>query len=122
MDKSGLTEIWNKTSGHCHFCGEELIFENYGKNKFIKGNWNIDHIFPRARGGHDAAANYLPICGECNGLKWHRTDKQIKEIMRYGLISLRERRRNSQTGRKMSKLYALQQKANKARRRKSKQQ
>ena len=118
MNKNKLIKIWDKISGRCHFCGEKLIFENYGKNKFIKGNWNIDHIFPKAMGGYNATVNYLPICGECNGLKWHRTGKQIQELMRYGLVSLREKRKGTQIGKKVSQLYSLQQKANEARRRK----
>ena len=116
MNKNGLTKIWGKTGGHCHFCGEKLIFENYGKNKFIQGNWNVDHIFPRAMGGYNAITNYLPVCGECNGLKWHRTGKQIQELMRYGLVSLREKRRSSHIGREISEIYKLQQEANRKRR------
>ena len=118
MNKNGLIKIWDKISGRCHFCGEKLIFENYGKNKFRKGNWNIDHIFPKAMGGYNATVNYLPICGECNGLKWHRIGKQIQELMRYGLVSLREKRKGTQIGKKVSQLYSLQQKANEERRRK----
>lgn len=120
MDQSRLETIWDKTNGHCHFCGEKLIFANYGKNKFVKGNWNVDHIFPRAMGGYNTTANYLPICGECNGLKWHRTGRQIQELMRYGLVSLREKRKGSQIGKKISKIYSLQQKMNEARRKKVK--
>lgn len=119
-NKNGLIKIWDKTRGRCHFCGERLIFENYGKNKFIKGNWNIDHIFPKAMGGYNTTENYLPICGECNGLKWHRTGKQIQELMRYGLVSLREKRKGSRVGEKISRLYRLQQKMNEIRREKIK--
>lgn len=116
MDKKELIKIWAKTNGHCHFCGEKLTFENYGKNKFIEDNWNIDHVFPRATGGDNAATNYLPICEGCNRLKWHRTGKQIQELVRFGLVSLREKRKGTQIGKKISELYSLQQKANEARR------
>jgi 5-methylcytosine-specific restriction endonuclease McrA len=116
MDKKEIIKIWDKTNGHCHFCGIDLIFENYGKNKDIKGNWNVDHIFPKASGGENKTVNYLPICGECNRLKWHRTGKQIKEIMRYGIVSLREKRKNTKIGNKIEEIYKLQEKANQERR------
>lgn len=118
MIRTELKIIWDKTNGHCHFCGDALVLENYGKNKFIDGNWNVDHIFPRAKGGHNSVENYLPICGECNGLRWHRTGKQIQEVMRYGIISLREKRKGSEMGDKISRLYNFQQKINKFRRNK----
>lgn len=120
MNHSDKKLVWEKTNGYCHFCGEKVIFENYGKNKFIPGNWNIDHIFPRAMGGYNDTANYLPTCGECNGLKWHRTGKQIQELMRYGLVSLREKRKGTQAGKKISEFYSSQQKINEARRKRVK--
>jgi len=116
MNKKELTKIWDKTGGYCHFCGRKLVFENYGKNKFIEDNWNIDHIFPRAMGGDNTATNYLPICGECNRLKWHRTGEQIQELVKFGLVSLREKRKGTQIGKRISELYKLQQEANEARR------
>ena len=34
--------VWNKTRGHCHLCGESLEYA---------GDWQIDHVVPRAFGG-----------------------------------------------------------------------
>ena len=115
-NKEKLNTIWDKTKGHCHFCGEKLIFENYAKSKFIAGNWYVDHIFPRALGGDSMTANYLPICGECNRLKWFGTGKKIQELMKYGFISLREIKKGSEIGKKITKLYELKQEENRKRR------
>lgn len=111
--------IWDKTAGRCHFCGGRLIFGNYGKNKSKKGNWNIDHVFPRAKHGTNQLANRLPICGICNGLKWHYTGKKIQELMQYGFISLSKKRKNSPIGKEISRLLKVRQMNNKRRRNKN---
>jgi len=114
-DKNKL-EIWEKTDGHCHFCGKKLVFKNYGKNKLVVGNWYIDHIFPKSMGGKNETVNYLPICGECNRLKWHRTGKEIQELMKYGLVSIREKKKKSKIGIEIFEIYNLQKKKNEERR------
>lgn len=30
MNEKNLREIYDKTSGHCHFCGDPIKFENRG--------------------------------------------------------------------------------------------
>ena len=122
MEKNELAIIWDKTNGHCHFCGERLIFDNYGKSKFIIGNWYIDHIFPKSKGGKNTKVNYLSICGECNRLKWHRTGKEIQKLVKYGIISVREKNKGSEMGKKIDKLYKFQEESNKKRRKISSKQ
>jgi hypothetical protein len=36
-------KVFDKTSGHCHFCGAKLTFRNFGRHK-RRRNWVIDHI------------------------------------------------------------------------------
>ncbi|GLX65807.1 HNH endonuclease [Paenibacillus glycanilyticus] len=49
----------------CHFCGQ------YGDT--------IDHMLPRAKGGHTTPDNCVVACNECNQSK---ADKDIEEFMR----------------------------------------
>jgi hypothetical protein len=34
MTETLLHEIWNKTNGHCHFCGDPVSFRNSGERLF----------------------------------------------------------------------------------------
>ena len=43
----------------CAYCGQDLA-----------ANWTIDHVFPRAAGGGDAAKNRVAACAACNMEKW----------------------------------------------------
>ena len=43
----------------CAYCGETLRF-----------GWTVDHAFPRAAGGGDAAKNRVAACAACNIEKW----------------------------------------------------
>ncbi len=53
-----LVRIFQKTSGHCHFCGDPLDFEKFGR-KSPRG-WEKDHVIPKKRGGKRRKANLLP--------------------------------------------------------------
>jgi hypothetical protein len=57
-------QIWKKTGGTCHICGGRA-----GKR------WQADHVVPWHLGGSREADNYLPICRECNGLRWSHDPK-----------------------------------------------
>ena len=47
--------VWSMTNGHCFYCGRKL-----------EEQFHIDHVVPKARGGVDHIANYVPACRECN--------------------------------------------------------
>lgn len=95
--------IWDKSNGHCWYCGIEL-----GE----KG-WHIDHVVPVVRipgtgimeqPQHDTFENKVPSCASCNLNKhsmhlesWRRIIKgyvvslnrdstQYKVAKRYGLV------------------------------------
>ena len=61
MDAKTLREIWDKTNGHCHFCGDPVSFELRGwKEGSLKGYWEVDHVIQRQKGGSKTAENCLP--------------------------------------------------------------
>jgi hypothetical protein len=44
-----LREIFDKTGGHCHFCGDRVYFKRYGWKGWkdrtpLKGAWESDHV------------------------------------------------------------------------------
>lgn len=65
VDKEWLRDIYDKTGGHCRYCGKRLSIENHG-NRNGHGGWAIDHSIPAAQGGTDHMNNLFPACYECN--------------------------------------------------------
>lgn len=50
VNKSQLLLIFQKTQGHCYFCGDPLEFEKRGWCEGdLTGYWEIDHIIQRAK-------------------------------------------------------------------------
>jgi hypothetical protein len=43
--------VYDKTRGHCHFCGDELEFEAYGAKRqpYPNGAWELDHVIQVAK-------------------------------------------------------------------------
>ena len=60
MNKKTLKAIYGRTGGLCAYCGKEL--EPYG-------DWQVDHVIPKSKGGKDDISNYLPSCARCNRMK-----------------------------------------------------
>jgi 5-methylcytosine-specific restriction endonuclease McrA len=119
ITKQNLQLIYNKTSGHCHFCGDSVIFGKYGlKNaKKISGGWEADHIIQKGKGGSNNVNNYLPSCIKCNRLRWHRKGSNLRELIFLGLIAKDEIKKKSKIGIQILKLRGRRQKANITRRR-----
>lgn len=84
--------VWNKTLGHCHLCAERLKYD---------GDWQIDHLVPRASGGPDEEWNFLPICGFCNRMKKAGRTYKMRRVLMYGRYCLdgATRRSTSEDGR-----------------------
>jgi 5-methylcytosine-specific restriction endonuclease McrA len=81
MRESSLRRIFDKTDGHCHFCGDAITFENRGWAEAPDGHWEVDHVIQKDKGGAKSADNCLPACMRCNRLRWHRKGKSIREIL-----------------------------------------
>ena len=88
MRETQLRSIWEKTKGHCHFCGDRVVFEKRGGKKVedLTGYWEADHIIQRAKGGSKSAENCLPACTKCNKLRWHRAGENLRELLVLGAI------------------------------------
>lgn len=118
LSSFGKKQILEKTGNRCHVCATILDPQKYGKNKRVSGNWTVDHILPKNRGGGNSVENCLPACGHYNGLRWNRMDKKLREVLEYGIIALQEIRRKSKIGKELQKRYILRNKRNKRRRNK----
>ena len=83
-----LRTIYEKTEGHCHFCGDPIVFDKRGwKDGDSTGYWEVDHVIQRGKGGKDTVENCLPACTKCNRLRWHRKGDQIRELLLLGLVA-----------------------------------
>jgi hypothetical protein len=115
-----LKLVFAKTNGHCHFCGDKLLFDRYGyKDAFgLCGSWEADHVVQRGKGGRKSAENCLPACIRCNRLRWHRSGSGLQQILFLGLISKNEIRKRSVIGKALQKFSAKRLAGNIKRRRK----
>lgn len=101
-----LVTVFNKTNGHCHFCGDSLVFEKYGVkySDNLDGSWEADHIIQKGKGGSKDIENCLPSCMLCNRLRWHRKGKDLRDLIFLGLIVKDEIKRKTVLGRKIVEL------------------
>lgn len=71
LTKAQRREIYQKTNGHCAYCGCELEYERMA----------VDHVIPLAHGGADEMDNMLPSCRSCNHYKDTRTLEHFREAV-----------------------------------------
>lgn len=123
MTEGQLQEIFDKTHGHCHFCGDPLSFSMRGKEGlkqkgagWRKGYWEVDHVTQRDKGGQDSADNCLPACTGCNRLRWHRGGDYTRRSIFLGLIARREIKQKTEVGRELARLYDARRTSNRGRR------
>ncbi len=110
--------IFDKLKGHCHFCGDQLIFEHRGRKPWppLEGQWEIDHIVQLAKGGIDEINNNLPICAKCNRLRWHRKGEDLRRLLWLGLIAKDEILNNTDIGKQIEELSVIRANKNAKRR------
>lgn len=87
MTLGQLRTIWTRTKGHCHFCGDPVMFERRGWAVKLDGHWEVDHVIQRGKGGPRNAQNCLPACTRCNRLRWHRVGAAVRQLLELGLIA-----------------------------------
>jgi HNH endonuclease len=98
-------EIWAKIGGTCHVCGGRA-----GKR------WQADHVVPWHLGGSRTADNYLPICRECNGLRWSHEPRVLRLIIRMGVYAKTAIRHNTTLGKEMIRVLRRRMGTNRKRR------
>ncbi|MDD5041489.1 MAG: HNH endonuclease [Candidatus Peribacteraceae bacterium] len=115
-----LLIIFQKTEGHCHFCGDPLRLHKYGCKDIndLGGAWEADHVIQRGKGGKKEAENCLPACVRCNRLRWHRKGNNLRELLLLGLIAKDEIKKSSAVGNTLKAMRAKRLMNNKKRRRK----
>src|SRR3990167_9522377 len=97
-----LRRIYEKTKGHCHFCGDPIDFEKRGWTcDGLPGYWETDHVIQRGKGGALSLDNCLPACTKCNRLRWHRKGNGLRELLFLGLIAKNEIKKRSQLGKSL---------------------
>ena len=117
MTKAQLRAIWEKTAGHCHFCGDPVDFQRRGyRPERIDGSWEVDHVVQRAKGGAVKIENCLPACTRCNRLRWHRRGAALRHLLELGMIARREVDRMTELGKKLVILRSKQDRQNAKRR------
>lgn len=79
-------EVLKKTGGRCHLCGSRL-----------NDDWHVDHLKPHSHGGKCFVKNCLPICVECNGLKWSYKPEVIRLMLHFGRVAKKEIRGGNPT-------------------------
>ena len=93
------------TNGTCHVCGGRV-----GKR------WQADHVVPHKLGGRARLDNYLPICKECNRLRWSYKPEVIRLIMRLGTYAKNEIRNKTELGEQLISIVLKRLGSNKKRR------
>ena len=117
MTKAQLHAIWQRPSGHCHFCGDPVDFRRRGyRRERIDGSWEVDHIVQKAKGGSVKLENCLPACTRCNRLRWHRRGAALRQLLELGMIARREINRITELGKKLVILRSKQDRQNAKRR------
>ena len=59
--------LYGEQEGRCNGCG----------TMFEMRNLTVDHIVPKAKGGHDHLSNLQLLCGNCNSIKGTKTHEEL---------------------------------------------
>jgi len=97
--------VLKKTGGTCHVCGGP-----------VGRKWQADHVVPHKLGGQARLENYLPICKECNRLRWFHTPDVVRLIMRLGVYAKNEIRHETELGDQLVALLRKRLRVNRKRR------
>jgi 5-methylcytosine-specific restriction endonuclease McrA len=95
LSRADRTSVYRLTSGRCHVCGDKLGLR-----------WQADHVVSIRLGGESAAGNFLPICTECNRLRWSYSPKVLRLIIRMGVYAKHEIRQQTELGRRLVEMAA----------------
>lgn len=58
----------------------------------------MDHVVPLQLGGVSKSDNYLPICVECNRLRWGYRPEVLRLMIRFGIYAKQQIRHNTPLG------------------------
>lgn len=64
-------QIYQKTNGHCSYCGNPLSLDN----------WAMEHMNPKLKNGTDKIENLTPSCHSCNSKKNRKTVDEFRDYL-----------------------------------------
>ncbi len=109
-NETTLREVFEKTGGICHCCGDALEFDRRGRGGGAKGvhdvpqgYWEVDHVHQKSRGGTADFKNALPACTPCNRVRWHRSGGYKRQTLLLGLAARERIRRGDIFGERILK-------------------
>lgn len=71
-------EVIADATGHdCHLCHQPIEFEAYGDCAHPNG-WEIDHLRPRSKKGHNGYTNLRAAHAHCNRKKGNRSNRSVR--------------------------------------------
>lgn len=111
------TAIRNKTAGSCHMCGDSL--RSRKTRNGIRRRWHIGHVKPYRLGGECTEKNCLPICAECNRLRWNFAPEVLRLILVFGRYAKQPIRHDRDLGDKLIEHHVRETWSNRRRRHKS---
>lgn len=62
-------QIYQKTNGHCSYCGIQLPIDN----------WAVEHMNPKLQNGSNEIDNLTPSCHTCNSKKNHKNVDEFRK-------------------------------------------
>lgn len=86
------TLVLAKTAGTCHVCGDSA-----------GPRWQADHVIHHHLGKH-SVDNYLPVCRQCNRLRWSHRPEVLRLILLLGTYAKREIRHKTALGQELAAL------------------
>ena len=100
LTESNRDLILRKTDRRCHICG--------GK---IKGAWQADHVLAHSVGGKSTIKNYLPAHKLCNHYRWDYSAGEFQYILKIGVWTCTQIRRQSKIGLEVGKSFLAHERA-----------
>ena len=67
-----IKAIYNKTNGRCDYC--DAFLDPFDC-------WEVEHMFPKSRGGEDELSNLIVACRPCNRRKKNRTVDEFRNYL-----------------------------------------
>jgi hypothetical protein len=72
-----LEEIADRTGHDCHLCHLPIEFDAYADKKH-PDRWEVDHVRPKSKGGHNGPSNLRAAHSYCNRKKGNRSNRSIR--------------------------------------------
>lgn len=82
MNSAHRQAVWDKTGGHCAYCGISLHQDDVKGLSCRYQSWmQIDHMTSPKDGGSELFDNLVPTCSACNSVKGRRSLESYRYAM-----------------------------------------